>query len=397
MAYVRKRKSDQARGKAGKWTVCWIGADGKRKSKVGLTDKAESQRLANHLEEQARLVREGLVDPKEKARRQAGLRAVADHCADYRLDLLAKGDTAKHARHSANSARKLLDAAGVESIADIAPDRIRAALGRMRAANKSARTCNHALGAVKSLATWLLHANRIDEVPRGLGALKPYNEKEDRRVVRRALNVAEIARLLAATELGPPVKLSRRGYRYPERWISGPERAALYRLAMGTGFRAKEIRTLTPERFALGGDEPSITVLACYSKNGREAIQPITRELAAAFRPFLEGKPAGEPVLDVPARTAQLLRVDLKAAGIAAVDATGRIVDFHALRHAYITHLSMSGVNPKVVQALARHSTITLTLDRYTHAEAPDLRAALDRGDDPKGGEGKLDGGDPAP
>jgi site-specific recombinase XerD len=35
-------------------------------------------------------------------------------------------------------------------------------------------------------------------------------------------------------------------------------------------------------------------------------------------------------------------------------------------------------VNPKIVQKLARHSTITLTLDRYTTVENSDLRKALE-------------------
>src|SRR5690606_8511879 len=36
------------------------------------------------------------------------------------------------------------------------------------------------------------------------------------------------------------------------------------------------------------------------------------------------------------------------------------------------------GVNPKVAQALARHSAITLTMDRYTHLYQGDLSAAVD-------------------
>src|SRR5262249_37373300 len=41
--------------------------------------------------------------------------------------------------------------------------------------------------------------------------------------------------------------------------------------------------------------------------------------------------------------------------------------------------LSAAGVHPKVAQALARHSTLTLTLDRYTHLGLHDEAAALDR------------------
>ena len=148
---------------------------------------------------------------------------------------------------------------------------------------------------------------------------------------------------------------------------------------MGTGFRAEEIRTLTPERFALRGDEPTVTVLACYAKNGKEAAQPITPELAGDLSGFVQGKPAGERVFAVPAKTAHMLHRDLKAAGTDPVDPDGAIVDFHALRDSYITHLIQSGANPKVVQVLARHSTITLTLDLNTHVGKPDLRSALNK------------------
>ncbi len=378
MAGVYKRKTDRARGKSGKWTVWWVGEDGRRRTRPGLTDKAKSLELANHLEAEARRIREGLADPGERRRREAALRPVGAHVEDYRLDLLSRGDKPKHASHVAGVLRRLLADAAVESVADIAPDRIQAALGRLKVV-RSARTCNHALGAVKAFAAWLHASNRITEVPRGLAAIPPYNEKADRRLVRRAISKAEIDRLLAAAESGPDVYVygptRSKLHRIP---ITGPERAALYRLAMGTGFRADELRTLTPERFALDGDAPTITVLACYSKNGKEAVQPITRELAAGLRPFVEGKEPGRPVLVVPEKTAKMLRADLERAGIAHKDGQGRVLDFHALRHSYITHLIAAGVNPKIVQTLARHSTITLTLDRYTHVEDADVRGALE-------------------
>jgi len=53
------------------------------------------------------------------------------------------------------------------------------------------------------------------------------------------------------------------------------------------------------------------------------------------------------------------------------------MADFHALRHTFITNLANSGVHPKVAQALARHSTITLTMDRYTHTVVGEQTAAL--------------------
>jgi hypothetical protein len=52
--------------------------------------------------------------------------------------------------------------------------------------------------------------------------------------------------------------------------------------------------------------------------------------------------------------------------------------DFHALRHTFITGLVSGRVNPKVAQTLARHGSIGLTMDRYTHLYAGNLASALD-------------------
>jgi len=48
-------------------------------------------------------------------------------------------------------------------------------------------------------------------------------------------------------------------------------------------------------------------------------------------------------------------------------DDAGRIVDFHALRHTPGSLLAAAGVHPKTAQSIMRHSTISLTMDRYTH------------------------------
>lgn len=59
-------------------------------------------------------------------------------------------------------------------------------------------------------------------------------------------------------------------------------------------------------------------------------------------------------------------------------NANGEVADFHALRNTFITMLASSGVHPKVAQVLARHSTITLTMDRYSHSRLVDLNTAVE-------------------
>lgn len=66
-------------------------------------------------------------------------------------------------------------------------------------------------------------------------------------------------------------------------------------------------------------------------------------------------------------RSAKMLRADLVAAGIPVVTPDG-VADFHALRHTLCTRLAKSGTSPKEAQMLARHSSITLTMDRNSAA-----------------------------
>jgi integrase len=49
-------------------------------------------------------------------------------------------------------------------------------------------------------------------------------------------------------------------------------------------------------------------------------------------------------------------------------DSAGRVFDFHSLRHTTGSLLAASGVHPKTAQAIMRHSTIGLTMDRHTHS-----------------------------
>ena len=77
-----------------------------------------------------------------------------------------------------------------------------------------------------------------------------------------------------------------------------------------------------------------------------------------------------------PGKAAEMLRIDLDSAGIGYETDAG-FADFHSLRHTFISNLVAAGVHPKVAQQLARHSTITLTMDRYAHLGLIDMTAGL--------------------
>ena len=126
---------------------------------------------------------------------------------------------------------------------------------------------------------------------------------------------------------------------------------------------------------------------------------PLRRELIEPVRAHLEGKHPGARAFRVPDKTATMMREDLADARawwlqeaedaqerakregsdfLAYRDAAGLVADFHALRHTFGSMLAASGAHPKVAQALMRHSTITLTMDRYTHLRDDDQRSALE-------------------
>ncbi len=101
--------------------------------------------------------------------------------------------------------------------------------------------------------------------------------------------------------------------------------------------------------------------------------------LASALKVYLSGKGKDESAFVMPDRTnlARMLRVDLEACKIAPTDSSGRTVDFHALRHSYISLMARAGVAPKVLMDLARHSDVNLTMGYYSHTLMADRAEAL--------------------
>ena len=399
MAWAAKRSKTSK-----KYSAFYRDEHGIQRQKIGFPDKRATEIMAQKLEDEANRIRHGLTTAAERTRRMANEKNLHDHIDDYKaiVEAQAKKKSAdgknKHASATASCLKRLFADAGIRKLEDISKDAILTGLEVWRKNKLSARTLNHALGASKAFCGWLADAERIERLPKGLKKVKQFNEDADRRMVRRALTKEEVAKLLTAAENGktlerlePLPKKERKSKRGGYGWIgrkrhiqvTGPQRAALYRLAMSTGFRANEIRALTPESFHLDGDEPFIRLSAKDEKAGRGEDQPITREFAAWFRPFLEGKPPGKPAVHVPERAAKILRQDLKVAGIPCNafkrgKASEGVVDFHALRHSYITILIEDGNNPKVVQSLARHSTVALTIGRYTTLRDNSKRNAIE-------------------
>lgn len=147
---------------------------------------------------------------------------------------------------------------------------------------------------------------------------------------------------------------------------------------------------------------PTVRIDATNEKARRGAVLPLPPDVALVLREFLIDIPAD--MLLWPGRWAaqkragQFRKRDLEAARnewlsslpdskkeaaeqsdfLRYEDSDGRFADFHALRHTFLSRRGRSGASPKVMQKLARHSTVELTLGRYTHANLHDLNAAVE-------------------
>ena len=121
-----------------------------------------------------------------------------------------------------------------------------------------------------------------------------------------------------------------------------------------------------------------MTILAGYSRNGKTAVQPLPESLAERLRLWLVAKTPSRPVFaGMTDRAGAMIRDDLRAAGIEPATDSG-VLDFHALRTSYISHLVASGASVKTCQTLARHSTATLTFDVYARASLHDVQGAVE-------------------
>ncbi len=288
---------------------------------------------------------------------------------EFEQDLLARGNTPAHALRAKVRASRVLVGSGTKTYGTIRADAVEHFLRRERekaVKPLGARTSNYLLQATRQFCRWFIRTGRANEDP--LRVIRPLNPALDERRERRALTAEEMRKIIEEAEKGPTLF-----------GLTGADRAMLYRLAVETGLRANELRTLRISNLELESDTPSVTVLAANSKRRREDKLPLKLSTARALADHLRGRGPFEPVFTIARcwRSAEMFAADREAAKVAKEDAFGRVSDFHGLRHTFVTNLVRGGVSPKVAQELARHSTITLTMDRYAHVRVEDTRDAL--------------------
>jgi len=297
----------------------------------------------------------GLLDPE----RAGGGKSLTEHLADFEAYLSAKGNTPSYVKMTVYRIKQTFDGCKFIVWADISASKVQRYLADLRIDTEgkrgiSTQTFNYYLQAIKEFARWMVQDRRASES--AVQHLKGLNVRTDRRHDRRALSPDEIRRLLETTKA------------QPERFnMTGLGRAMLYKLAVESGLRANELRTLKVS--SIDFENNTITVSAAYSKHRREDTIPLRQDTANELRAFTSGKLPAVSLFNMPKSwfVVDMLKADLVAAGIEYQDAAGRFADFHSLRHSTGTLLAAAGVHPKTAQSIMRHSTIELTMNKYTH------------------------------
>ncbi|MBL4701844.1 MAG: tyrosine-type recombinase/integrase [Phycisphaeraceae bacterium] len=314
-------------------------------------------------------------------KRLAACKKLSDHLIDFKQSMLVRGVSERQVVQVHSRVLKVVEGCQFITWSDIAPATVMNFLYERRNAETkpiSAQTSNFYLQAFKQFCRWMVKEQRASESP--VDHLDGLNVKAHPQRLRRAFTIDELGRLIDTTWQGA-VRLSKTRDGDIAWSMTGPERAMLYLVAVETGLRANELRSLTRSSFNLEGSNPTVMVQAAYSKRKRKDVQPLKPQTAARLAEVMGEKLPDAKVFRMPRRESLSLGMfqpDMQAAGVDYKDAGGRVADFHALRHTFITNLAQGGVHPKTAQALARHSTITLTMDRYTHSLQEDQTRALD-------------------
>ena len=352
-----KRASEQAGRKIESMVACRMAGEGLTAT---LTQWVET--IPGRVREQ--LAKWGVLDSSRYA---AGM-PLPDHLDAWHKSLLAKGNTKKHAQKSKNRVATLFENCGFQRWSNIDPAKVERRLSAMRIEGIGPVTSNYYLQAAKGFCKWMVENGRATKSP--IEFLKGVKVETGIRVVRRALTDEEVIQLLTTT------------YNSSDSYeISGPDRAMLYKTALNTGLRSSELRSLRRSNFFLSLPHPHVVVEAAYSKNRKMVRQPLKVDFATELQSYLCHQHPRATALKMPSErsVARMLAKDCQAAGIQKYDESGRVVDFHALRHTFITNLTKSGIDPKTAQLLARHSSISLTMDRYTHIRLDDVALAVEK------------------
>lgn len=357
------------------WYGQYTDWSGRRRTVALSASKAEAQRLVDQLQQREIEIRLGLR-PHPSVQQKAVIRPIAEVVDEYIAWGEAQGGrngrpwSAVHARDRRRYLKNWVKDLGLKELSDMSgilpkvEKVVRVKLGD----GAAGKTISNFLEALRSFCTWAKTRKYIADDP--LVGLSKIDKTPQSR--RRLFTVEEISLLLAAAP---------------------PDRRLLYEVALKSGLRANELRSLTIDHLDVG--RGGLILEAEWTKNRKTGFQPLPRDLVERLEEYATNGRAEEAYADrfargnheptwpdnallyVPKNTAISLDRDLKAAGVEKITSAGKL-DFHAFRVAFINMVINSGADVKTAQTLARHSTAEMTMNVYGRAQEERLANAVE-------------------
>jgi integrase len=238
------------------------------------SDKQVARQMLAKLVHRAERGEAGLEDEATFAQ----TRPLTEHLQDFAAGLRAKASapSEKQIKQVLQRIGDTFDACCFVYPRDVNADAIETYLASRRQLLReqgglSMQTSNFYLAAIKQFCHWMVKKGRLAKTP--LRDVEPGNVRLDRRHDRRDLKPEELALLLDVT----------RASSWIFRGLSGIDRHALYLTSCGTGFRKSELASLTPERFDLDSDPPTV-VISAANDTGPFAVSHWARRFAVSPR-----------------------------------------------------------------------------------------------------------------
>jgi len=237
--------------------------------------------------------------------REAQRIPLGDWIVAYGKSLEAREVTEQHRLDRVGALEEFANDTGAKGLSDLTLDRAQAWLAEVRKqatrrrGPRSARDVNRRRSALREFTLWLVKGGRLLGDP--LAALAPLNEAADRRHVRCALKLAEVAALLAAARRRPDEELkARAGVEAEGRARTGRARrrpsevsegsraraaalgrlhAQVYALATGTGLRRGERGRLPWQDLVLDDNRGHVLVTAASAKSREAQSVPLRSDV----------------------------------------------------------------------------------------------------------------------
>lgn len=316
---------------------------GRKKYRLWFKDHAGQRRTApGYKDKQASLAKLASLE-RDEERQEAGLPALnrkpqllEDLIARHIADLRRQGAGEEHVRHRQGFLTRLAGWENWTHLHHVQHGQMVDALARLAGLGRANQTVEAYRTNWKAFLGWCLDGKLLEVNP--VARVKAVKKIKAARP-RRAPTIEEWQQLLDTSKARRP----------------------LYTVAALTGLRKSECARL--ERRDVDLDAQQLKLRAEATKSGRADIVPLLPDVAPTLTALCDGLEPHQLLFSrFPCR--RTIRDDIKRAGIASPDQSGRLVTFHSLRYFFCTLLARS-LPIQIVRLMMRHRDISVTCKIY--------------------------------